>query len=122
MKTINVGVIGFGTVGTGVVRTLLEKRHLLERRVGTSVRLKAVADRNLRRSRGVRVDRKLLHHDAQEILRDPSIDIVVELVGGIHPAKEFILEAFRRGKHVVTANKALLATHGNEIFAAARKH
>ena len=120
-QTINVGVIGFGTVGGGVVRALLEKRRLLKERTGVPVRLRSVCDHDFRRSRGFRLPPGLATRDVQNILQDPDIHIVVELIGGLEPAKSIILEALRRGKHVVTANKALLAYAGRELFDAATK-
>lgn len=121
MRSINIGVIGFGTVGEGVVRVLLGKPQFLANRIGARLALKAVCDRDLSRKREVKVDRGILTTDVNKILHSPDIQIVVELIGGVSPAKEFILEAFRRGKHVVTANKALLAECGKEIFEAAKR-
>ena len=120
---VNVGLIGFGTVGAGVARALLEKGRWLEQRIGARVVLRRVCDKDFRRSRGFRLPPGLTTSDASTILRDPEIHIVVELIGGLEPAKSFIVEALRRGKHVVTANKALLAHAGRELFtAAARAH
>lgn len=119
MKKIFVGLIGFGTVGSGVVRLLQDNGDLLRRRLGAEIVLKKIADIDIERPRMVSVGRGLLTADAGEILGDPEIDIVVELVGGYEPSRSFILQAMRNRKHVVTANKALLATHGNEIFRAA---
>ncbi len=120
-RVFNVGLIGFGTVGSGLVKILQKNRAVIDERLGVKVRLKAIADKDLRSRRPVRVDRKLLTRDARAVLRDPGIDIIVELVGGFEPARSFILEAVRNGKHVVTANKALLAKHGSEIFEAAAR-
>ena len=120
-KKVNVGLIGFGTVGAGVARALLEKGRLLEERIGARPVLRRVCDKDFRRSRGFRLPPRLTTSDASAILRDPEIQVVVELIGGHEPAKTFILEALRRGKHVVTANKALLAHAGKELFAAAAK-
>jgi homoserine dehydrogenase len=119
MKEISIGLIGFGIVGSGVVKILQENRDILEARVGFPLRLKRIADLDIKSDRGVAVDPAILTTDAAEILHDPDISIVVELVGGYQPAYGFILEAFRNGKQVVTANKALLAEHGPEIFRAA---
>ena len=116
MKKISLGLIGFGTIGTGVIRLLQENGALIAGRLGAELVLKRIADIDLERSRGVQVDASLLTRDASEILNDPEIDIVVELMGGYEPARTLILSALRQGKHVVTANKALLATHGNELF------
>ncbi len=119
MKTISLGLIGFGTVGTGVVRILQESTEMLSRRLGAKIVLKRIADLDIESPRSVSVKRDLLTTDAEAILSDPDIDIVIELMGGYEPARTFILKAIKNGKHVVTANKALLATHGNEIFRAA---
>ncbi len=119
---IGVGIIGFGTVGSGTAKILLENKAILSERTGFDIILRKVADKDLQRDRGFALPKGVLTRDAEGVLNDPGIDIVVELVGGIHPAKDFILEAVRKKKHVVTANKALLATEGNEIFSEARKH
>jgi homoserine dehydrogenase len=121
MKPVKVGVIGFGTVGTGVVRLLSEQRELLSRRLGADLVLKKVADLDLDRPRPVALPRELLTNRPGDILDDPEIDIVVELMGGLEPARGLILESIARGKHVVTANKALLAHWGNDLLAAAAK-
>lgn len=118
-KGVNVGIIGFGTVGTGTARILLENAGVISKRAGFPVVLKKIADRDITRDRGLSVPAGILTTSADDLLNDPDIDIVVELVGGIHPAKDFILKAIANGKHVVTANKALLATEGADIFAAA---
>ena len=116
MKRISIGLIGFGTIGTGVIKLLHDNGALISERVGAEICLGKIADIDIRRSRGITVDDSLLTTEAAEILSDPGIDIVVELMGGYEPARTFILDAIRRKKHVVTANKALLATHGDEIF------
>ena len=121
-KFISIGMIGFGTIGTGVVRLLKENESLIAGRLGAEIHLRKIADLDIDRSREVTVERKLLTNDAAQILNDPDIDIVVELMGGYEPARTFILAAMDRGKHVVTANKALLATHGDEIFRSAVQH
>jgi homoserine dehydrogenase len=118
-KSINVGIIGFGTVGTGTARILIENREIIRRRLGAPVALKKISDLDVKRDRGISLAGVQLTTNAKEVLADPDIDIVVELIGGYKPAKEFILEAIRNKKHVVTANKALLAMHGEEIYAAA---
>lgn len=120
-QTVRVGLLGFGTVGTGVARVLIEKRRLLEQRIGSQIILHRVCDRDFRRSRGFRLPSELMTTDPEKILRDPEIQIFVELIGGIEPARTYILDALRRGKHVVTANKALLAHAGGELFSAATK-
>jgi homoserine dehydrogenase len=121
-KQVNVGVIGFGTVGTGTVRILLENAGLIESRLGFPLVLRRIADKDLKTGRGVKLPKGTLVADASSVLDDPEIDVVVELIGGIRPAGDFILKAIRNGKHVVTANKALIAQKGNEIFAEAKKH
>jgi homoserine dehydrogenase len=119
MNEVSIGLIGFGTIGAGVVEILQQSRDLLEARVGFPLKLKRIADLDLESDRGVRVDRSILTTDAREILDDPEISIVIELIGGYEPARTFVLDALNKGKQVVTANKALLAEHGAEIFAAA---
>ncbi|MFH1586997.1 MAG: homoserine dehydrogenase [Candidatus Diapherotrites archaeon] len=121
MNKIRVGLIGLGTVGTGVAKVLLEKRAFLKKRTGIDFELAAVVDRNIKRKRDVKLPKGILTTDIKRILEDDSIDIVVELIGGYHPAKEFIESALGRGKSVVTANKALLARHGIELFKHAKK-
>jgi len=121
MKPLNVGLIGFGTVGSGVVRVLQENRDVIRQRLGQELLLKRIVDQDLQRHRGVSVPKQILSEKPQDILGDPEISIVVELIGGEEPARSLILEAIEAGKHVVTANKALLASHGNEIFEFAQK-
>jgi homoserine dehydrogenase len=118
-KSINVGIIGFGTVGTGTARILIENADIIRRRLGAPVVLKKISDLDVKRDRGIKLTGVQLTTKAQEIFIDPEIDVVVELIGGYKPAKDFILEAIKNKKHVVTANKALLAVHGEEIYAAA---
>jgi homoserine dehydrogenase len=118
-ETVKIGLIGLGTVGSGVARALIDKGRLLERRIGSRLVLKRACDRNLKCGRALRLPPTVLTTDARAILRDPDIQVVVELIGGIEPARTLLLEAIRRGKHVVTANKALLAHHGHELFTAA---
>ncbi|MDP1759154.1 MAG: homoserine dehydrogenase [Thermodesulfovibrionales bacterium] len=119
---IIVGIIGFGTVGTGTAKILLENKDVISQRTGFDINLKKIADLDIKKSRGIKLPEGILTANADEILNDPDINIVVELIGGIHPAKELILRAIRNKKHVVTANKALIATEGNEILAEAEKH
>ncbi|MBW1894234.1 MAG: homoserine dehydrogenase [Deltaproteobacteria bacterium] len=119
MKEVKVGLIGCGTVGTGVCRILIEKQHLISSRVGASVILKYVADLDTETDRGISFDDNIFIKDAFQVIGDPEIDIIIELIGGKTIAKELILKAIEKGKHVVTANKALLAEEGEEIFQAA---
>ncbi len=122
MKTeIGVGLIGFGTVGTGVARVLIDNAEVIRRRVGVPIKLVRIADLDITRDRGVAIPSGVLTTDIQQVLEDPRVDIVIELMGGYGLAKRVILDAVQRGKHVVTANKALLAVHGEEIFAAASR-
>ena len=121
MTRVGVGVVGFGTVGTGVVKILLDNAGLIRRRVGAPIELIRVADLDVARDRGITLPPGVLVNDARQVLSDPAVDIVVELVGGYDFAKRLILDAIAAGKTVVTANKALLALHGEEIFAAASR-
>jgi len=121
MKQIKVGLIGFGTVGSGVVKILQKNSRLIEKRMGARIVLRRIADIDLETDRGVKLRPGLLTRRADEVIRDPEIDIVMELIGGIEPAKTFILKAIRNRKHIVTANKALLALHGDEIFREAHR-
>jgi len=121
ISRVGVGVIGFGTVGTGVVKILLDNAALIRRRVGVPIELVRIADVDVTRDRGVTLPPGMLVNDAKQVLTDPAIDIIVELVGGYDFAKRLILDAIAAGKTVVTANKALLALHGEEIFAAASR-
>jgi homoserine dehydrogenase len=118
-KKINVGMIGLGTVGSGAFRILRDNAELIRHRVGVPIEVVKVAVRDTARDRGLDIPRSLLTADPSHVVDDPYIDIVVELIGGYEPAKELLLRAIARGKHVVTANKALLAVHGSEIHAAA---
>lgn len=120
-NSINVGIIGLGTVGTGTARILIENADIIRRRLGAPVVLRKISDLDIKRDRGIKLPGVRLTTSAQDLLTDPDIDIVVELIGGYKPAKEFILEAIKNKKHVVTANKALLAVHGEEIYGAAEK-
>lgn len=121
MKEVKVGIIGFGVVGTGTAKILLSHREIIKKRTGIDLILKKVADKDITRPREISLPEGVLTTNAQEVINDPEIDIVVELIGGLHPAKEFIMEALSKGKHVVTANKALLAEDGNDIFALAKE-
>ena len=122
MKKIFLGLIGFGTIGSGVVKLLQQSGELIEKRLGAKLVLKKIADLDIITPRVVPVKKDLLTTDAKVILNDPDIHIIIELMGGYEPARSFILAAMRKKKHVVTANKALLATYGNEIFQAAERN
>ena len=121
MRQINIGLLGCGTVGTGVAKLLIENKDLLTARVGADLNLKWVADIDIETDRGIQFPAGVLTTDAQKILTDPEIDMVIEMIGGQGIAKDLMLQAINNGKHIVTANKALLAAHGNELFAAAAR-
>ena len=114
-------MIGLGTVGSGALRILQENADLIRHRVGVPIEVTKIAVRDLKRDRGLKLPQGVLTDNPAGIVEDPNIDIVVELIGGYEPAKDLILRAIARGKHVVTANKALLAVHGPEIHEAARR-
>jgi len=118
-KKIFLGLVGFGTIGTGIVKLLQENEELIQKRLGARLVIKKIADIDIDTPRIVSVDRNILTTDVNEILEDPEIPIIIELIGGYEHARSFILDAMRKKKHVVTANKALLAIHGNEIFTVA---
>jgi len=119
MKEIKVGLLGLGTVGTGVVRVLQSSLSPIQEKLGAKLTLKRIAVRDTKKERGVSLEPGVLTDDFDSVLADPEISIIVELVGGYTPAREFVLKAMENGKHVVTANKALLAIHGEEIYSAA---
>ena len=122
MKPINVGLLGIGTVGGGTFTVLKRNQVEIGRRAGSAITMKMVADKDLEKVRSIVTDQTHITSDAFEVVNSKDIDIVVELIGGTNIARELILKAIANCKHVVTANKALLAQHGNEIFAAAQKH
>lgn len=122
MKQIRAGLLGFGTIGTGVVKVFQNNAELIKARLGADLILDKIADLDITTDRGVTLEPGLLTTDADDVLVNPDIDIVIELIGGYEPARTFVLKAIENGKHIVTANKALLALHGDEIFAAAAKH
>jgi len=122
VKPINVGLLGIGTVGGGTYEVLTRNQEEITRRAGRGIVIKMVADQDVERARKLVGTAATVTADAFEVVNHPDIDIVVELIGGTTIAQQLILKAIENGKHVVTANKALLAIHGNEIFAAARKH
>jgi homoserine dehydrogenase len=121
-KPLTIALIGCGTVGGGVAKLLLEQPERLAARAGRPLVLRRVVVRDPHKARAVRLPRELLTADFESVLRDPSIDVAVELVGGTDWARRAVLALLAAGKHVVTANKALLAHHGAEVFEAARKH
>jgi homoserine dehydrogenase len=119
MKPIQVGLLGIGTVGSGVFNVLQRNQEEIRRRAGRGIEIACVADLDTARARSIVGDKARVVGDAREVIANPEIDIVVELIGGYGIAKQLVLEAIAAGKHVVTANKALLAVHGTEIFKAA---
>ncbi|MBC8018589.1 MAG: homoserine dehydrogenase, partial [Verrucomicrobia bacterium] len=121
MSDIKVGLIGFGNIGAGVVKLLQENADVIRGKVGTGIVLKRIADLDITTDRGVTVAPGILTTRAGDIFDDPEISVVIELIGGYEPAKTFVLKAIEKGKHIVTANKALLALHGEEIYAAAAR-
>jgi homoserine dehydrogenase len=121
MKPIKVGLLGIGTVGGGTFRVLRRNHEEIARRAGRAIMLTMVADKALDMARAIVGEAAAVTADAFEVVNHPEIDIVVELIGGTSIARELVLKAIENGKQVVTANKALLATHGNEIFAAAQR-
>jgi homoserine dehydrogenase len=122
VNDVRIGLLGLGTVGAGVVKILQTRREMLQERAGASLTLAAIADTDLTRPReGLDIRALPMVGDAARVLDDPSIHVIVELVGGLEPARTFILRALAAGKHVVTANKALLAHHGAELYEEARR-
>lgn len=119
MKPIQVGLLGIGTVGSGVFTVLARNQEEIQRRAGRGIRIHTVADLNTQRAQELVKGNAQVVNDARQVIQNPEIDIVVELIGGYGIAKDLVMEAIAAGKHVVTANKALLAVHGNEIFKAA---
>ena len=109
MKEVKVGLLGCGTVGTGVAKLLIDHKDLISRRLGAHLKLKWVADIDIKRDRGIQFEDGVLITAAQRVVEDPEIDIVIEMIGGEGVAKDLILKAIENGKHVITANKALLA-------------
>ncbi len=120
MNPIKVGLLGIGTVGSGTFDVLKRNQEEIRRRAGRGIEITMVADLNIERARELTGGQVEVVADAREVVTHPDIDIVVELIGGYGIARELVLQAIANGKHVVTANKALLAVHGNEIFEAAR--
>ncbi len=116
MRKIKVGIIGFGTIGSGVIRTLVSRRQFLKEKSSVDIVVARICDKDLKKKRPVKVAKSILTKSVSKVLYDPDIDIIVELMGGVRPAKDIVLEALRQGKHVVTANKALLSDSGSEIF------
>ena len=121
MEPVKIGILGLGTVGSGTVNVLTRNADEIQRRAGRGIRVVSAAARDLKRKRNCPTEGIRLTTDPQEIVNDPEVEVVVELMGGYEPARTLVLQAITNGKHVVTANKAMIAAHGNEIFAAAQK-
>ena len=122
MKPFQVGLLGAGIVGGGTFAVLQRNQEEIRRRAGREIRIAHVVDVDLARARSVAGDAAEVGNDARALIARPEIDVVIELIGGTGIARTLVLEAIGAGKHVVTANKALLAVHGTEIFAAAREN
>ena len=121
MKPVTIGLLGLGTVGGGTVTVLQRNAGEITRRAGREIHIRSASARDILKQRSIQTTGIHLTQDPFEIVNDPKIDIIVELMGGLSPARELVLTALDQGKHVVTANKALIALHGNEIFAKARE-
>ncbi|HYF17110.1 MAG TPA: homoserine dehydrogenase, partial [Ramlibacter sp.] len=121
MKPIQVGLLGIGTVGSGVFNVLHRNQEEIQRRAGRGIAIGMVADLDIARAQSIVGAHAKVVKDAREVIANPDIDIVIELIGGYGIARQLVMEAIAAGKHVVTANKALLAVHGTEIFAAAHQ-
>ncbi len=121
MKPVKIGILGLGTVGCGTISVLARNGQEIARRAGREISIVQASARDLKKKRPCSVDGIKLVQDPHEVVRNPEIEVVVELIGGYEPARALVLEAIANGKHVVTANKALIAVHGNEIFAQAQK-
>lgn len=120
-KKVNIGLIGFGVVGGGIVEILQKNKSLIEQRTGVEICLKKISDLDIRKRRKVTVKKNILTTDPMEVINDPEIKIIVEAIGGTRPARELIIKAIQNGKHIVTPNKEVIARHGREIFREARK-
>ncbi len=118
---LNIGLIGFGNIGTGVVNAINNNGTLMKERIGVELKLIRIADLETKRKRDADYDPSILSSDTQGLVDDPNIDVVIELMGGVEPARTFVEKALKNGKHVVTANKAMLANHGAELFELAEK-
>jgi len=121
MEPVKIGILGLGTVGSGTVNVLMRNADEIQRRAGRGIRVVSAAARDLKRKRNCPTEGMRLTADPQQVVNDPEVEVVVELMGGYEPARTLVLQAIANGKHVVTANKAMIAAHGNEIFTAAQK-
>ena len=119
---LNIGIIGLGTIGSGVVNILKKNHSLIEKRSGINIQIKKACDLDQKSFEKLKLDKGIYTKNAADIINDPEIDIVIELIGGYEPARTFILKALKKGKSVVTANKAVIARHGPELFKAAKEN
>ena len=117
MNPVRIGLLGLGTVGGGTVNVLRRNNAEIERRAGRAIHVVQASARDLHKERICSTEGIELTQDSSAVVRNPEVEVIVELMGGIEPARTLVLEAIANGKHVVTANKALIALHGNEIFA-----
>lgn len=122
MKSIQIGIIGFGTVGSGTTQILMDNKEIIEKKIATPISIKTICVKNLEKKRTTKIGSSTLTNKTEDILQDPEIDIVVEVMGGIDKSKEIIEAAFKKGKHVVSANKDLIALYGKELTELARKN
>ncbi|MDR4505466.1 MAG: homoserine dehydrogenase [Candidatus Scalindua sp.] len=123
MRTSNIGLIGLGTVGSGVAEILLSNPPIFANKLDKRINLAGVADRSIDKKKTIQFPHNVIvTHDFNEIINNPEIEVIVELIGGIHPAKEILIKGLEKGKDIVTANKALLALHGSELFQIAQKN
>ncbi|OLS38390.1 homoserine dehydrogenase [Bacillus sp. MRMR6] len=122
MKAISIGLLGLGTVGSGVVKIIKNHQDKLMHQVGCPVEVKKILVQNLHKSRPSEVDKDLLTSNADEVLNDDEIDVIIEVMGGVHETKDYLLSALQKGKHVVTANKDLMALHGSELLTVASEN
>ena len=122
MREIRVGILGLGTIGLGAARILIEQQSFMARRLGKKLRLVTAADRSVERDFGLDLSSVRLTDNADDVVTADDVDVVIELIGGYEPARTFVATAIEHGKHVVTANKALIAKYGEELFPLAEKH
>ncbi len=122
MKTIHLGLIGYGNVGQGVVELLRKRRDYIQDKFNVSFEFSAICDLRFGKKKPSGLGKTLLTTDAVQVIDHPDVEVVIELIGGLHPARELVLEALKKGRHVITANKALIAVHGQELFKAAHRY
>ena len=121
-RVVKAALLGFGTVGTGVYKVLKNQEEEMEAKIGCKVEIKKILVRNIEKAAGKLEDPSMLTNNWEEIVNDPEIEIVIELMGGINPARKYILEALKAGKHTVSANKDLIAVHGHELLETAHEN